>query len=85
MKNNQKNIDELKARLLKIFKEKFNLEEPDALIADIKSVEAWDSFSHMDLMIELQSEFHLTLISGQDFAELTNFKKIYDYISRNRL
>jgi len=77
-------IEDLNRRLLKIFKDKFNLVGEDALVADIKSVETWDSFSHMDLMIELQSEFQLNELSGDDFAALTSFQKILDYIARGK-
>ncbi|MCE7530646.1 acyl carrier protein [Polynucleobacter sp. IMCC 29146] len=84
MERNQINLDSVHIKLIKIFKDKFHLDDVDVFDANIKTVETWDSFSHMDLMIELQFEFKLKELSGEDFSALTSFKKIYDYISQGR-
>jgi acyl carrier protein len=74
------NKDEIESFLITIFTKKFNLNKDQALIADIKSVDSWDSLSHMDLIMELQEVFKLTDISADNFANLTSFSKVLDYI-----
>lgn len=73
----------LEEKLLKIFNKRFNLNEQQALVATIKTVDSWDSFTHMDLMLELESEFNLSQLTGEDFANLVNFQKILSYIKQN--
>lgn len=76
------NDSELQQKLSKIFIKRFNLDDVDVKESSIKTVEDWDSFTHMDLMLELESEFALDELSGEDFANLVSFKKILDYIKR---
>jgi len=73
----------LEEKLLKIFNKRFNLNEQQALVATIKTVDSWDSFTHMDLMLELESEFNLSQLTGEDFANLVSFQKILSYIKQN--
>ena len=73
---------ELHEKLLNIFSKKFGVEESNFLNANIKTVESWDSFSHMDLMLELEAEFQLHELSGEDFANLVSVARIMEYIKR---
>ena len=73
-------IDNIESLLITIFTKKFNLSKEQALIADIKSVDSWDSLSHMDLIMELQEVFKLSDITADNFANLTSFSKALEYI-----
>ena len=74
----------LRSRLIQIFMRRFNLSETQALSATIKSTEGWDSFTHMDLMLELESDFELKQLSGDDFANLVSFEAIFEYLGKVR-
>jgi acyl carrier protein len=45
--------------------------------SDMTNTKEWDSFAHVLIMMELQSEFGLN-IKQEDFHELTSVKKIIE-------
>lgn len=48
--------------------------------ASMATVDEWDSFNHVMLMIELKSEFNLD-VSQEDFSRLTSVKDIMNILS----
>ncbi len=74
------NNSQIEALLLQVFLKRFNLNSELAIKANIQNVDSWDSLSHMDLIIELQEIFNLKNISSDDFANLTSYSLICEYI-----
>jgi acyl carrier protein len=48
--------------------------------SSMETVDEWDSFNHVMLMIELKSEFNLD-VSQEDFSRLTSVKDIMNMMS----
>lgn len=48
--------------------------------SSMETVDEWDSFNHVMLMIELKSEFNLD-VSQEDFSRLTSVKDIMNILS----
>lgn len=44
-------------------------------------VQHWDSLTHMDLIVNIESEFNI-MISGDDIAEMTTFDSIRSVVSK---
>lgn len=44
-------------------------------------VQKWDSLTHMDLIVNIESEFNI-LISGDDIAEMTSFDAIRSVVAK---
>lgn len=65
--------------LVEIFKRMFKLEEVKA-DASPDNLEAWDSYAHIELILEVEASFGIS-ISTSDAVELTSFKKIEDYLA----
>lgn len=48
--------------------------------SSMETIDEWDSFNHVMLMIELKSEFNLD-VSQEDFSRLTSVKDIMNILS----
>ena len=49
----------------------------------MKNTEKWDSFSHINLILEIEEQFKLKKIKPEKIAKLTSYKKCLDYINKN--
>lgn len=47
----------------------------------MEEVRDWDSLTHMDLILNIESEFNI-MISGDDIAEMTTFDSIRSVVSK---
>lgn len=66
-------------QLAAVFERLFNLKElSDETSPD--TVEEWDSFSHIELVLELEGEFGVS-ISTSDAVTLDSVGKIRDYLT----
>ena len=63
-------------KLLNVFKEVFDDDNID-LSSSNKSIENWDSFSHMDLILSLENKFGVTF-TNEEIVEMLNIKKIIE-------
>tara|TARA_B100001964_G_C14035881_1_gene510366 strand:- start:227 stop:460 length:234 start_codon:yes stop_codon:yes gene_type:complete len=69
----------MKEKLNTIFNELFNvLEVRDDMTPE--KVDGWDSFSHIELVLELEKAFTIT-IPTSDAIKLISIKEIMNYIS----
>ena len=48
----------------------------------MKNTEKWDSFSHINLILELEEQFKLKKIKPEKIVGLTSYKKCLDYIKK---
>lgn len=65
-------------KLLNVFKEVFDDDKID-LTSSNTSIENWDSFSHMDLILSLENEFGVTF-TNEEIVEMLNIKKIIEIL-----
>lgn len=52
--------------------------------SNMENTKEWDSFAHVLIMMEIISEFGLS-IKQEDFEELTSVKKIEEFIENNNI
>ena len=70
--------DIVKPRLNQVFRDIFDdpsLEITESTTAD--DVEAWDSLTHIDLIVQVEAEFKIKLSTG----EVRNLKNVGDFIA----
>ena len=79
-------MNETTEKLNKIFIKNFPSlrSEADINSASMATLREWDSFSHMLLMLALDEEFGLKNLTSDDFAKLTSFQKISEFISSTK-
>lgn len=73
----------MKDKLIKIFKKNLNIDIEKINLITMKNTEKWDSFSHINLIIEIEEKFKLKKIKIENIAKLTSFKKCFEYINKN--
>lgn len=64
----------MKERIKEVIKRTFDLAEVDNNIST-SNCEKWDSLQHLNLVVELESEFNLS-IEPEDIAEMKSFNDI---------
>lgn len=70
--------DIVKSRLNQVFRDIFDdpsLQITESMTAD--DVEAWDSLTHIDLIVQVEAEFKIKLSTG----EVRNLKNVGDFIA----
>ena len=72
----------IKKKLDKIFNKNFNIDPKDLEKKSMNNTEKWDSFSHINLILEIEEVFKLKKIKPQKIAELTSYKKCLDYVKK---
>ena len=72
-----------KDKLDKLFKKNFGADIKKLDMISMKNTEKWDSFSHINLILEIEEQFKLKKIKPEKIAELTSYKKCLDYINKN--
>ena len=73
---------DLQHQLNQIFAEKFGLDQSaDLTDVSMASLTNWDSFSHMELMVELQDKFGLKKLNGDDLIRLLSYVEILKFLN----
>ena len=72
-----------KEKLDKLFKKNFGVDIKKLELISMKNTEKWDSFSHINLILEIEEQFKLKKIKPEKIAKLTSYKKCLDYINKN--
>lgn len=70
----------MKEKIKEILKRTLNLTDINDDIA-MTNCEKWDSLSHLNLVVELESEFGIT-IEPEDIAEMRSLKSIVNKINQ---
>ena len=79
--NKMKNL-ELKIKY--VFKKLFQISDDKILNAKINDVEKWNSLTHIDLILEIEKTFKVKKINNKDITKLNSFKKIFQYLKKNK-
>ena len=72
-----------KEKLDKLFKKNFGVDIKKIDMISMKNTEKWDSFSHINLILEIEEQFKLKKIKPEKIAELTSYKRCLDYVKKN--
>ncbi len=67
-------------RVLDIMKEVFGLEDVDETCSQ-KNCEKWDSLAHLNLIVELESEFNVSF-EPEDIADMTSFSDVINHLEK---
>ena len=65
-------------RILEIMKDVFGTEDIDRTVSQ-KSCEKWDSLAHLNLIVELETEFGVSF-EPEEIGEMTNFDKVCEFL-----
>lgn len=68
----------MREQLENIFKQMFKVEEISDT-ASPETLESWDSYMHIELILEIESVFNVS-VSTSEAVELTSFGKIIAYL-----
>lgn len=74
------NNDDIDARLEKVFRETLGIERVPAELSQ-KNCPAWDSVSHLSLILALEAEFGV-FFEPEEIASLRTFSAVRERISR---
>lgn len=66
-------------KVLDILKQVFELTEIDSTCSQ-ETCEAWDSIHHLDLVVELESEFDITL-EPEEIADMKSYDDVVRLVS----
>ena len=69
----------MKSKLMDIFKRTFELEFVDEFISQ-KYCEKWDSLNHLNLIVEIEDEFNISL-EPNEIGEMIDFSSVLNMIS----
>lgn len=70
----------MEEKVLEILKNLFELDTVDETCSQ-GTCEKWDSMGQLNLVVELESEFDVTL-EPEEIAEMTSFAKIIDILKK---
>ena len=73
----------MKDKLARIFKKNFNTDLDKINSISMKNTEKWDSFTHINLILEIEEKFKLKRIKPENIAKLKSYKKCFEYINKN--
>ena len=76
---------DMKNELIKIFKKNLNIDSQKVDSITMKNTEKWDSFTHINLILEIEEKFKLKRIKPENIAKLTSFKKCFEYLNKNSI
>ena len=71
-------------KLNKIFMKHFSINVSKVENSNIKNTENWDSFSHINLILDIEEKFKLKKIKPSKIANLTSYKACYKYITSKK-
>lgn len=72
----------MEEKVLEILKNLFELDNVDESCSQ-ENCEKWDSMGQLNLVVELESEFDVTL-EPEDIVEMTSFVKIIDILKKKK-
>lgn len=74
--------ESVRARLRRVLRDALQLDElPDVADLHRRDVKAWDSVSHLRLMLEIEQEFEVTL-DDEEFVGVDALSEIEDILRR---
>lgn len=72
----------MEEKVLEILKSVFELDSVDTSCSQ-ENCEKWDSMGQLNLVVELESEFDVTL-EPEEIAEMTSFEKIIQILKNKK-
>ena len=72
----------MEEKIKEIFKSVFELDNVDNSFAK-NSCEKWDSMNHLNLIVELESGFNIS-IEPEDFDKLLDYKSVCSYVKSKK-
>lgn len=72
----------MEEKVLEILKSVFELDSVDTSCSQ-ENCEKWDSMGQLNLVVELESEFDVTL-EPEEIAEMTSFEKIIQILNNKK-
>ena len=69
----------MEEKVLNILKQVLELNEIDCTCSQ-KTCEAWDSIHHLDLVVELESEFDISF-EPEDIADMTSYDAVVKLVA----
>jgi acyl carrier protein len=73
----------IEKKLEKIFSNLFELKIAEAKNSKMSNTNQWDSFSHINLIIELEKSFKIKKINSSEIAKLNSFQNCANYLKKN--
>jgi acyl carrier protein len=73
----------IEKKLEKIFSKLFETKIGDAKKSKISNTDKWDSFSHINLIIELEKNFKIKKINPSEISKLNSFQNCNNYLKKN--
>ena len=73
----------IEKKLEKILSKLFKIKIAEAKNSKMSNTNQWDSFSHINLIIELEKNFKIKKISPSEIAKLNSFQNCIYYIKNN--
>ena len=70
----------MEEKILAIMKEVFGIEDLDETCSQ-KTCEKWDSLAQLNLVLELEDEFHISL-EPEEIGEMTSFETVCSIVRR---
>ena len=72
----------MEEKVLEILKSVFELDSVDSTCSQ-ENCEKWDSMGQLNLVVELESEFDVTL-EPEEIAEMTSFEKVIQILKNKK-
>ncbi len=72
----------MEEKVLEILKSVFELDSVDSSCSQ-ENCEKWDSMGQLNLVVELESEFDVTL-EPEEIAEMTSFEKVIQILKNKK-
>ena len=73
----------IEKKLEKIFSKLFATKIGDAKKSKMSNTDKWDSFSHINLIIELEKNFKIKKINPSEISKLNSFQNCNNYLKKN--
>ena len=73
----------MEEKILEILKNVFELDAVDKTCSQ-QTCEKWDSMGQLNLVVELESEFDISL-EPEEIGEMTNYDKIVEIVKKKQL
>lgn len=73
----------IEKKLEKIFCQIFEIKIGEVKNSKMSNTKNWDSFSHINLIIELEKNFKINKINPSEIAKLNSFQNCNNYLKKN--